>query len=176
MQEVFGKGYDLEELTSSSLNDDLLNMEFTKRTDLAAGKPYLLQPAVDVENPTFEGVTITETEALSSETNYIDFKAIYSPTLLTDGDESLLFLGADNTLFSPAGSTGPMKGFRGYFKTKNGVKANAIRAHITKKTGSTTGTGDLKTDGQQRTKVLRNGQLLIIRGENTYNAQGQLIK
>lgn len=176
MQEVFGEGYDLEELTSSSLNGDLLNMIFTPCTDLAAGKPYLLQPSVNVENPTFEGVTITETEALSSETDYVDFKAIYSPTLLTDGDESLLFLGADNTLFSPAGSTGPMKGFRGYFETKNGVKANAIRAHITKKTGSTTGIGDLKTDGQQRTKVLRNGQLLIIRGENTYNAQGQLIK
>ena len=176
MQEVFGAGYDLEELTSSSLDGDLLNMEFTKCTDLEAGKPYLLQPAVDVENPTFEGVTITETEALSSETDYVYFKAIYSPTLLTDGDESLLFLGADNTLFSPAGSTGSMKGFRGYFETKNGVKANAIRAHITKKTGSTTGIGDLKTDGQQRTKVIRNGQLLIIRGENTYNAQGQLIK
>ena len=176
MQEVFGEGYDLEELTSSSLDGDLLNMEFTPRTDLEAGKPYLLQPAVDVENPTFEGVTITATSPGTSTTDYIDFKAIYSPTWLTDGDESLLFLGADNTLFSPAGSTDPMKGFRGYFKTKNGVKANAIRAHITKKTGSTTGIGDLKTDGQQRTKVLRNGQLLIIRGENTYNAQGQLIK
>ena len=35
---------------------------------------------------------------------------------------------------------------------------------------------DLINDGVQTVKVLRDGQLLIIKGEKTYNAQGQLVK
>ena len=42
---------------------------------------------------------------------------------------------------------------------------------------SNTGTGiDETADGVQAIKVLRNGQILIIKGEKTYNAQGQLVR
>ena len=179
MEEYFGAGYDLEEFVSSSLDDDLLSLTFNKvTTGLVAGKPYLLQPAVDVENPVFEGVTIgAVSPADQTSDTYISFHGTYRPTELEGGNKNLLFLGAGNELFYPS-TTANIYGFRAYFEVKGAAQKNGIRARIVKKENTATGFETVSGEGLPVTgkKILRNGQLFIIRDGKTYNAQGQLVK
>ena len=171
LEEYFGSGYDLEEFARSELEDDVLTLTFNKVTSLVAGKPYLLQPSIDVVNPSFEGVTITATSpADQTSDDYISFHATYAPTDLEGGNRNLLFLGSGNELFWPA-SDGKIKAFRAYFEVKGGAQKAAKRARIVKKEDAATGieSQELKANSQ---KILRNGQLYIIRDGKTYNVLG----
>ena len=172
LQSVFGTSYDLQELTGSSLTGETLNLEFTKCTDLEAGKPYLLQPSVNVTNPVFEGVTITATSPGTSSTTYVDYKAVYSPTELAGGNRNLLFLGADNELFWPE-ATGNLNGFRAYFEIKGAAVQAAKRARISM--GGKIATGNLspalpKGEG---VKILRDGKLYLMYKGQMYDVQGK---
>ena len=173
MAEFFGAGYDLEELTSTSLDGEILNLEFTRVYALEAGKPYLLQPSIEVVNPSFEGVTITANMPDTIETTYADLRAIYRPTELTGGNHDLLFLGEDNTLFWPE-STDNMKAFRAYFELK-GAGANAVQARIGRAESQTTTIENQKSHIDNH-KYMKDGQLLIERNGVIYNTQGQTIK
>ncbi len=177
LKEFFGAGYDLEEFVSSSLEGDVLNLVFNKVTSLEAGKPYLLQPSVDVANPSFEGVTIAATEPAdqTSDAN-ISFHATFAPTELEGGNKNLLFLGADNELFYPV-STANIKAFRAYFELKGAAQKAAKRARIVKKEDSATGIDQITNDKSPMTnKIIKDGQLLILRDNKTYNVIGQMVK
>ena len=177
LQEFFGAGYDLEEFVSSSLEGDVLNLVFNKVTSLEAGKPYLLRPSVDVANPSFEGVTIAATEPAdqTSDAN-ISFHATFAPTQLEGGNTNLLFLGVDNELFYPA-STANIKAFRAYFEVKGAAQKAAKRARIVKKEDSATGIDQITNDQSPITnKIIKDGQLLILRDNKTYNVIGQMVK
>ena len=173
MAEFFGAGYDLEELTSSSLEEEILTLTFTQVTALEAGKPYLLQPSIEVVNPSFEGVTIMANMPDTIETTYADLRAIYRPTELAGDNHNLLFLGEDNTLFWPE-STGNMKAFRAYFVVK-GAAANAVQARIGRAESQTTAIDNQKSHIDNH-KYMKDGQLLIERNGVIYNTQGQTIK
>ncbi|MBO6307084.1 MAG: fibronectin type III domain-containing protein [Paludibacteraceae bacterium] len=174
LQSVFGSGYDLQELTGSSLTGDVLNLVFNKVTSLEAGKPYLLQPSVDVPNPVFEGVTITATSPGTSTTTYVDYKAVYSSTSLEGGNRNLLFLGAGNELFWPE-STGNLNGFRAYFEIKDAAAQAAKRARISM--GGKIATGNLSPTLPQGegVKILRDGKLYLIDKGQMYDIQGKRI-
>ncbi len=174
LQELFGAGYDLEEFVSSSLEGDVLSLVFSKVTSLEAGKPYLLQPSVDVANPSFEGVTISATspaDQISDE--FISFHGTFAPTELTGGNKNLLFLGAGNELFWPA-STGDINGFRAYFEVK-GAAQKAKAAHIVKKEDQAQALDNIENTRPAQKRLL-NGQLVIEKNGTLYNAQGQMVK
>lgn len=173
LQEFFGTGYDLEEFVSSSLEGDVLKLVFNNVTSLEAGKPYLLQPSVDVANPSFEGVTIAATEPVdqTSDAN-ISFHATFAPTELEGGNKNLLFLGAENELFYPA-STANIKAFRAYFELKGAAVNSAPKARIVKKQDSATGVENQMVNGKcGNHKFLKDGQLYILREGKMYNVLG----
>lgn len=178
LQEYFGAGYDLEEFVNSELEDDVLSLTFNKvTTGLEAGKPYLLQPSFDVVNPSFEGVTITATSPVdqTSDAN-ISFHATYAPTELTGGNKNLLFLGSGNELFYPS-TTANIKAFRAYFEVKGDARKAAKRARIVKKEDAATGMDQITNDKLPMTnKILRNGEILILRDGKTYNVLGMECK
>lgn len=175
LQELFGAGYDLEEFVSSSLEGDVLSLEFSKVTSLEAGKPYLIQPAVDVVNPSFEGVTIAATspDDQTSDAN-ISFHGTFAPTELAGGNENLLFLGVGNELFWPE-ATGNLKAFRAYFEVKGGAAKVAKRARIVQK-GEQTQAIDLVENPNAAHKRIIDGQLVIEKNGMLFNAQGQMVK
>ncbi len=178
LQEIFGAGYDLREFESSSLDGEVLNLVFSDPLNaLEAGKPYLLKPANEVTNPSFEGVTIAATSPVdnTSDAN-IEFHGVYSPTELAGGNKNLLFLGAGNELFWPE-STGNIKGFRAYFVVKGSAAKAAKRARIVKKEDTATGIETITNDQSPITnKIIKDNQLLIIRDGKTYNAQGMRVE
>lgn len=171
LQEAFGSGYDLEEFTGSSLDATTLNLSFTQRTNLVAGKPYLILPSVTAVDPSFVGVTISATTPSSSTSEFADFIGIYNPTELTVDNRNTLFLGASNTLFFPS-ETANMPGFRGYFSVKGGAQ-QAIQAVIFPQHTSPTGIENVNQKSEIKNhKYLIDGQLIIIRDGIEYNAQG----
>ena len=172
LQAAFGSSYDLEEFDGASLDGDQLSLTFNKVTSLTAGKPYLLQPSVDVVNPSFEGVTIGVTApADQTSDTYISFHGTFAPTELQGGNKNLLFLGADNELFWPD-SDGDLKGFRAYFEVKGGAAKVAKRARIVNKEDSATGIENMNQASENQ-KFILNGQLYIRHNGAIYNIQGQ---
>ena len=94
----------IKTLDSSSFADGTLTLTFTDATSIEAGKPYLIKWASgsgNRTNPSFTGVTISDILA-PVETDYVDFVGFFSPVSLTGGDKTVLYLGADNTLYYPS--------------------------------------------------------------------------
>lgn len=87
-----------------------------ENTTIEAGTPFLVKTTIQVINPTFTGVIISNTPASTiSEGNY-QFVGNYSPVNLeTDGTN--LFLGTDGNLYQPDTETGynRLGGLRAYF-------------------------------------------------------------
>ena len=107
----------LYELTGSTLENDVLGLEFTSATSIEAGKPYFIKASADVVTPVFKGVTIKASDSIPATTSYVDF----IPTLGVSeiqGDRitDVLVLGGNNTLYNPASLPARMKAFRGYFR------------------------------------------------------------
>lgn len=174
LEDLFGAGYDLEEFVSSSLDGDVLTLAFNKVTSLTAGKPYLLQPSVNVSNPSFVGVTITETDPVDITTTYVDFKGVYRPTELEGGNKNLLFLGANDELFWPE-TTGNIKGFRAYFEVKGSAAKAAKHARIVKNESQTQAIDNIESTNTAQKRLI-DGQLFIEKNGTLYNACGQRVK
>ena len=176
VETYFGTDCDIEELTKASCADGNLKLFFTKRTAIEAGKPYLIKPQADVANPVIADVTIDNTSR-PSEFEGVTFSGIFSPENLV-ASENLLFLGASNMLYMSSGGT--MKGLRGYFQltTPGSIAAAKRSARIVLHEEVAT---DIEIVESQKskvesTKIMRDGQLYILRDGKTYNAQGALIK
>ena len=174
LEEFFGASYDLEEFVSSEIVGEELVLTFNKVDALEAGKPYLIQPSINVTNPSFEGVTISTAAPVDQEDDtYISFHGVFNPTELTGGNKNLLFLGAGNELFWPA-ATGNLKGFRAYFEVK-GAAQKAKAARIVKKEDQTQAIDNIENPNPAQKRIL-NGQLVIEKNGTFYNAQGQIVK
>ena len=107
-------------LTAASITGTTLNLTFDDAVDeLVAGTPYIIKWAGgdDIVNPVFTGVTIDATDRsfTSGTGDKVSFLGTYKSTTYTDEDKSILFLGADNTLYYPqSGAT--IGACRAYFK------------------------------------------------------------
>jgi len=179
LEEIFGAGYDLRQLESSSFDGEMLNLVFSDPLNaLEAGKPYLIQPSQNVVNPSFEGVTITAILPINVETSYVDFKGNYAPTELTKDNKNQLFLDAGNELKYPV-ATANLKGFRAYFELKGdaAVSLSPVRARIVMQEDAATGLEQTSQEPRANSqKLIKDGQLIIERNGTLYNAQGQVIK
>ena len=111
----FGNDVQVKALASTEIVDDVLYFNFTDVDAIEAGKPYLIQVSAPVESPIqFNGVTISNTPNPYEDEN-ASFIPVLDVTTLDNGNENILFLGADNTLYYPAEDSGDMRGFRAYF-------------------------------------------------------------
>lgn len=175
LEAVFGAGYDLEEFTGASMEGEELTLTFTNRTALEAGKPYLIMPNAIVNNPTFEGVTVSTTGTTDETSTLIDFKGVLVPTVLEGGNKNLLFLGADNELLWPA-STGNLNSFRAYFAVKGDAR-RAIRARMSMDGhNSPTNLESVQPSAISSQKVLRDGKLYIMHNGQMYDVQGRRVQ
>ena len=102
-------GADIRTLWSSSFNesDGTLTLTFTAKnevTSITAGTPYIVkwEPTTQdfVSNPILNNVIISNANK-PVETEVVDFVGTYGPVSFTQPDPSVLYLGADNTLYYP---------------------------------------------------------------------------
>ncbi len=126
LKEKFGEDVELAELSGTHMENETLYFDFAPADAITAGVPYLIYVSNAVESPiTFNAVTVKEgTQPVT--TSLADFIPVFDVTTLDNGNENILFLGANNTLYYPSTSSGAMKGFRAYFEVKGeaqGAKA-----------------------------------------------------
>ena len=113
-------GATVKSLVSSDFSDGTLTLNFTKKsvTSLEAGRPYIVkwENGDNIMNPVFEQVITTE-RLSPVETDYVDFVGCFSPVNLVAEDKSVLYLGADNTLYYPNADM-TIGACHGYFRLK----------------------------------------------------------
>ena len=110
-------------------------MVFAEANSIEAGKPYIVKPVADIENPTYSNVKLSAALAQSIDNEGYSFVAIYSPTKLAT-NQTEFFLKSDGRLYYPESeSVSRLKGMRAYFKAPAGQQANIFF-----------GDGDMPTD------------------------------
>lgn len=113
-------------LSEGSITGTTLNLTFGDAVEtLTAGTPYIIKwdDDTNIVNPMFMGVTISKADCSYDNNGTGDervrFLGTYKSTTFENEDESILFLGAQNTLYypQPSGDMKPTIGaLRAYFK------------------------------------------------------------
>jgi hypothetical protein len=183
MTETFGTGYTLATMTGAEDRGSLIHLNFDYVNELSAGKPYLFKPG----NKNFqagsiiEGVTIKNADPSvtpqKSENVYMHFQGTFNKqTFTADNNPDVRFLADDNYLLSPANDGSDVGAFRCYFTIPASSPAPGRAARIVVGAQVPTEIGNVENENAPCTKVLREGQLLILRDGRTYNAQGIMVK
>lgn len=182
---ILGAGAEVLEMDNASLDELVLTIGFKALEGevLAAGVPYLVKPAAGdniVLSTTYYDVTVSSV-ASPVVRNEVTFQGIFSPVAMSAGDKTTMFVGLPNSngdnLYYPS-ADGEIKGFRAYFKLNLSDPNQAPKRarFVVNQENTATGVENVQGDKVQSAKVLRNGQLFIIRGERTYSVDGQLVK
>ena len=123
--------FDIANLNANIREYDAIDgtiMRFKDATGIIAGKPYLVFPDVDIENPVYSDVTLSATPAQSIEIGGYAFIGTYSPKELLI-DKTQLFLTTSGKLAYPSSTaTATMRGMRAYFEVPDG--ASLARLYI----------------------------------------------
>jgi hypothetical protein len=165
------------EITGTKEGDDLvLNVTIDEVSSIEAGKPYLISfpSGSDITSMTFHNVTISAISPQTVNTTLLKMVGIFAPEDMAANNDDQLFLGADNTLFWSNG-TEPLKGYRAYFEINSGSLPKGMPARIVNRHNTTTDIESAKNE-QKVEKVLRNGQLFIIRDGKQFNVLGAVVK
>ena len=153
-------------------------LNFEEVTAIEAGKPYLVEPATNIAAPMeFKNVTISVTNGseIAAHTA-VTMYGILHPTELQANDKSILFL-IDNNNLAWANVTANINGMRAYFKVNEPSLLSArTRAYIRKEPTVATDMENITTSETEIKKVIYNGNIYIIRGEEVYTIQGTRIQ
>ena len=153
-------------------------LDFAKVTSITAGEPYLVEPAEDIAAPMeFKNVTISVTNGSEiAPHTAVTMHGILHPTELQANNKSILFLVENNNL-AWANETANMNGMRAYFKVNEPSLLSArTRAYIRKEPTVATDMENITTSETEIKKVIYNGTLYIIRGDEVYTIQGTKVK
>ena len=153
---------------------------------LEAGKPYLIKPQMDINGPylLFEDIkcwSVKGTGGAYGETHDgIIFQGVFNPTTLPAGS---LILVADNRLAQVQDVSEKMKGFRAYFFINDAYLqglADEGRVYMNFKKPTTTSI-PVAPEAEQQTKpevrkVMYDGNIYILRGDEVYTITGNRVK
>ena len=161
---------DIRELSSATLDDNELVLNFTSASTIVAGKAYLINPTATVSSWTMENVTLSTTTNPST-TASVDFIGVLTPTELA-ASENTLCVGSSNTLFY-VNSTSTMKGLRAYFQVKGAAAGAPARISL----GGHVATG-LENDNESANvnKCIEQGRVIIRIDGHDYDLNGRMIR
>ena len=114
--------------TTSNFADGTLTLNFTAATGqtIPAGTPFIIKwdnTGVNIENPVFVGVTVSNATNDATVTDVLTFTGTYAPVSIpADGDNTKLYLGAANKLYYPNAAM-TIGTHRAYFQLNNGLTA-----------------------------------------------------
>lgn len=173
IEDIFGTGTKVTKLTSSNLiSSTEIDLQFVEVTAMEAATPYLIHPTNNVD-----AGALVEDVVINVTPNIIEAGITQMiPVLKTEnftGKDNAFFLGPNDNLYNQSGD-GKIMGLRAYFKfsTLTPAQLNNLRARVVFNENTETGVDNLITD-EAPTKMIQNGQLVIIRNGIKYNVQGQ---
>ena len=173
-KEIFGNDVELRILENATIKDNVLNLEFKTASDIYPGTPVLIKTSRDIVNPVLVGVKFTiAAPSATTKTNANYTGTFVKSTLLAD--ENILFLGANNKLYFPT-ATIDIYGMRGWFVVHDIPSgAPSLRgARIIEQGNVATEIEIVRPELEMNSrKLLKDGQLIIIKDGVRYNALGQ---
>ena len=124
-------GWTVKELSSASLSEGVLTLNFATASSIEAGKPYLVKvdATTDLAASAITGVIVSKDEVPFTSTD-VDFIPTLGATTITGDVKSILFLSSGNTLLNPNAENSQMKGFRAYFQLKGEAAQTNARAFV----------------------------------------------
>jgi len=176
MAEAFGADYRLCELETSYLKSEtMMYLRFRDVDDLEAGKPYLFKTGVDItDDIVFNAVTINNATP-QVVTDKVTMIGLYDQTVVGASDLNY-YLGYEDYLYEYL-TDKTTKAFRCYFHFASPSLIQGRNARVIFRDDVTTDLEDETFETAPAVqKIIRNGQLIIIRDGVEYNAQGQVIK
>ena len=112
--------------TTSTFADGTLTLNFTDATTIPAGTPFIIKwdnTGVNIEDPVFEGVTVSNATNDATVEGVLTFTGTYVPKDIGEnGDNTILYLGAANKLYYPT-KTMTIGTHRAYFQLADGITA-----------------------------------------------------
>ena len=184
-------GAEVYTFSSATVENGTLQLEIEKVTSnsLTAGVPYLIQwpnTGEVLNHMYFSGITWdNDQSADDAGTGQVTYHGFYGRTHInddTDGEQHLnLFLGGNNTLYWPNdgnNANAKMLGFRAYFHVNTSGPSLApiyrgMPASLRIKSTPTDVNSVTSNPSPVTEKVLRNGQIIIIRNGEQYSITGQ---
>ena len=176
-----GNGTEAYQLTSIVANNtgDKLSLKATKWNTIIAGQPYIIKPVKgdEYEHVIINGVTVKNVSAGTNVASGDGYKATLKAVTATDGTQTNgsteYYVGAnDGKLYNA--QTNKL-GLRAIIEltTIGGQPLPAkVRAYVAAEENEATGFENIVAPEGQAVKVIENGQLIIIRGNEKFNAQG----
>lgn len=173
---VFGETAIVHEFTSVGEENDMFYLHFDPTTTIEAGKPYILQLPTTSDYDAKDGFTI-ENVTINTTLNPVVQGAITMQPILDGGGRldqaSDYWLAADNFIYSAGNHPTALLGLRAYFINSTG---RPIRARVVYGENEATSIPTVVAPEESVRKVMKDGQIIIIRGEKQYNIQGQIIE
>lgn len=183
-------GAEVYTFSSATVENGTLQLEIEKVTSnsLTAGVPYLIQwpnTGEVLNHMYFSGITWDDNQtADDAGTGQVTYHGFYGRTHInddTDGEQHLnLFLGGNNTLYWPNdgdNASAKMLGFRAWFQVSTGASLapvyRGMPASLRIKSTPTDVNSVTSNPSPVTEKVLRNGQIIIIRNGEQYSITGQ---
>ena len=177
--EIFGAGTQVLKLAKAGVApDQAQELGFSTVNSIQASTPYLIKPGKTVgAGSVLRNVTLSTTlkpvtvgnVTMHPLLNQIDYDYAANNVLFFLGNDSYLHYQANNNT---------ILGLRAYF-TFDGIttyaQAAQVRARVVFNENEATGFDNLTTEDAP-TKIVQNGQLIIIRDGVKYNVQGQVIR
>ena len=191
-------GAQILQINTTTTEDEVLKINFTpltvsEATPMKAGVPYLIQKPTDVTGvQSFSSARFPEIQeyesnyklndhgGLSVDVGAITFHGVINPRDIPQGS---IILVANNRLAEVTSNNEKMAGFRGYFTWNDPVRMPPAKMLIS--IGKQTPTAIEEITDPQPTeqpatskvrKVMYNGQIYILRGEEVYTITGNRVK
>ena len=142
-------GWTVKELSSTSLSQGVLTLNFATASSIEAGKPYLVKvnATTNLAASAITGVIVSK-NAVPSTSADVDFIPTLGATTIAGDVDDILFLSSDNTLLNPNAENPQMEGFRAYFLLKGeAAQAKDLTFVMNFGEGETIGIINLKADG-----------------------------
>lgn len=136
----------------------------TEATEIVAGDPYLIKPATNLDNPTFNGVTVTNpAEAVKGGENPYKFQAhLYNTDLADDG--TIAYMSTTNSVVKRLAEGGHIKGLRAVFQVPAPSEAKPLIINL----GDADGILTLDADGNISRS---NAEIFNLAGQRLSKAQ-----
>ena len=172
VSQAFGNGnatiYTFASVRENS--EGTLDLLFDATNTIQAGYPYILKLKNNVNGFTVDGVTINTTLHDTDQGSISMVPVLDGGGILNGSTE--YWLASDNYLYNAGTYNADLLGLRAYFNIPAGSK---VRARAVFNSNETTDIVDLTPENNTPSvkKVLKNGQLIIIRDGVQYNVQGQ---
>ena len=171
----------MQRVESHTANGETLyELVFESADEVPAYQPFLIKPTNDLTATiTFPNVSAVEALPVqpAAEIEGVRFVPVFEPTMIGGEESNILILVADNRLAKLNG-VGEMLGLRGYFDAGNAFSSASYVMKIVDKNGVVTYIGDVTAPqkGSVATKILHQGQIYILRGDEVYTLTGHRVK